>query len=260
MKIDLNCIDKSMLSGKVAFVSDASAGIAEEVIRLFSMAGAAVAFNAKDSKQAEKVKSTVEAQGARCKAFNFSCLDAENIKQMVLEAEKELGEIQILVNYCDFEENIPFTETDEEKWNRMIELQLTNAYRFCHAVVPGMIEAGYGKIINVSSLSAKTGGYVVGAGIHYCAAEGGLLGLSRGLAMQLAENNITVNSVCPSIVDIEAEKSRNKDELDVLKKELPFNRFADPLEIAGGVLFLASPFTSWITGYSLDINGGLFMD
>ena len=260
MSINLDHIDKSMLKGKTALVSDASIGISEEVIRLFAMAGADIALNARDAGSRDRVKKILDKEGVKYKIFDFASLNSENIKTMVNETEKNIGRIGILVNYCDFEENIPFSDTNEEKWGRMIDLHLTNAYRFCHAAVPGMIEAGYGRIINIGSVSGKTGGYAIGAGVHYCAAAGGLLGLSRGLALKLADKNITVNTVCPSIVQLEIQKSRSGEEIENIKKELPFNRLAEPLEIAGGVLFLASPFTGWITGYSLDINGGLFMD
>jgi NAD(P)-dependent dehydrogenase (short-subunit alcohol dehydrogenase family) len=259
MKPDIATIDKNMMRGKTVLITDGAMGIGESLVRVFVQAGANIAVNVRNRIQFEKLRNFLEQSESSFRLFNFDSLTKETIKKIVI-AVRELGRITVLINFCDFEENIPFMQTDEKKWDIMVERHLTTAYRFCSAIVPDMIEAKYGRIVNISSLFAKTGGYIAGAGVHYCAATNGLIGLSRGLGIQLAPYGITVNTLCPSLVDGEAEKTRNTSELNRLRNEMPFSRFADPLEIAGGALFLASPYTSWITGYSLDINGGLFMD
>ncbi|MDI3500326.1 MAG: 3-oxoacyl-[acyl-carrier protein] reductase, partial [Thermoanaerobacter sp.] len=143
-------------------------------------------------------------------------------------------------------------------WDRMINIHLKGTFNCCRFVVPHMIKMRYGRIINMSFAVAKSGS--IGAGAHYCAAKGGIIGFTKALANQLAEYKITVNAVALAMIDTEMIRWRTEEQLKEHIELIPMKRIGTCREVSEAVAYLASDFAEFITGYTIDINGGLYMD
>ncbi|WP_342833088.1 SDR family NAD(P)-dependent oxidoreductase [Candidatus Hadarchaeum sp.] len=177
-----------------------------------------------------------------------------SIRRVVAEIYKQYGQIDVLINNAGIHTHAPIVECTETLWTRMIDTCLNGAFRCIKVTVPIMIRKKYGRIINIASIAALQGspGYT-----HYCAAKAGLLGLTKALAVELAPFKITVNAVAPGpiVSPMLTDLLKHRDpHLEMVK--IPVGRFGEPADIVYGVLFLASPQASWITGTTLVIDGG----
>ena len=164
------------------------------------------------------------------------------------------GRIDILVNNAGLISFAPVTQIDPADWDRVLGANLTGAYLCSRAVAPHMTRQQHGHIINISSVSAQTGG--VSGGVHYTASKAGMLGLTKTLARDLAPH-VTVNAITPGQIDADPNLI-TAEQRQKLEGMIPLGRLGEPEEIAYGVLFLASPMASYMTGSTLDINGGIY--
>jgi len=179
---------------------------------------------------------------------------------LVNQTLDKFNRIDVLVNNAGITQPIKVLNTSLKEWEKIIKVNLTGTFLCSKAVLPYMRENKYGRIVNMSSVSAKRGGGVFG-GAHYSAAKAGILGFSKALAREVAEYGITVNSIAPGIVDTDIRGDKVSPEIDKeIKKSIPVHRFGKVEEIAAVVLFLASPSSAYITGEDIDINGGSHMD
>jgi len=243
---------------RVALVTGGSRGIgAATVLRLAQM-GYDVAFTYRV--QAEKAKALaqkVAELGHRALPIQLDLADLSQIKEVVDWAAKGLGEPVVLVNNAGYVQRVEPEELSLEDWERMIRVSLTAPFLFVQAVVPYMKKAGFGRIVNVSSLRALTGSP---HGVHYSAAKAGLLGLTKSFALALAPFGITVNAVCPGFVDTDINKEQLQTKGAEILRQIPLGRVADPAEVAALIGFLCSEEAAYITGATFSINGGLRMD
>jgi 3-oxoacyl-[acyl-carrier protein] reductase len=189
--------------------------------------------------------------------------DVSNYKEVFGKADEvihEVGKVDVLVNNAGISMPKPVIEMDEEDWNKTININLKGAFNWCNALLPNMIENKYGKIINVSSMSAKHGG---GKGTVskacYAASKAGLLGFTKGLAREVAPH-VLVNAVCPGLIKTPMTENLIKDSQDELLSMIPLHRFGSPEDVANIISYLASSKGDYLTGEVIDINGGMLID
>jgi len=243
---------------RVAIVTGGSRGIgAATVLRLAQM-GYDVAFTYRV--QAEKARALAEKVGGlgrRALPIKLDLAKLSRIKEVVDWVAEDFGEPVVLVNNAGYVQRIEPEKLSLEDWERMIRVSLTAPFLFIQAVVPHMKKAGFGRIVNVSSLRALTGSP---HGVHYSAAKAGLLGLTKSFALALAPFGITVNAVCPGFVNTDINKEQLQTKGAEILRQIPLGRVADPAEVAALIGFLCSEEAAYITGATFSINGGLRMD
>ena len=189
-------------------------------------------------------------------AVHLDVTDSASVHEAATRAERELGPIGILVNNAGWDEFKPFLETDEPLWDRIIEINFKGCLRCCRRIVPGMVDRGYGRVVNIGSDAARVGSSLEAV---YSGAKGGVVAFSKTLAREVAKHGVTVNAVCPGPTDTALLASMDDRTADALKRAIPLRRLAQPDDIAPAVAFLASDGAGYITGQTLSVSGGLTM-
>jgi len=239
------------ITGKVALVTGASRGIGRAVALALAGAGADVAVNyRRRAEDAEQVAAAVRALGRRALAIPADVSAAAEMRRMVEAVETGLGPIAILVNNAGVTRPQPLEEITERDWDELIAVNLTSCFLAARAVLPGMRARRWGRIVNISSVAAQTGGVV---GPHYAASKAGMIGLTHSLATLLAKEGITANAVAPALIETEMVTSNPRARADLI----PVGRFGRVEEVAEAVLMLAS--NGYITGQTVNVNGGWYM-
>ncbi|MCS7240026.1 MAG: SDR family oxidoreductase [Candidatus Bipolaricaulota bacterium] len=243
---------------RVALVTGGSRGIgAATVLRLAQM-GYDVAFTYRaHAAEANAIARAVEELGHQALPVQLDLEDLSRIKPTVDEIAEKLGGLNALVNNAGYVQRIPPEELSLADWERMLRVSLTAPFLFIQAAVPHMKRAGFGRIVNVSSLRALTGSP---HGVHYAAAKAGLLGLTKSYASVLAPFGITVNAVCPGFVNTDVNREQLRERGPELVRQIPVGRVAEPTEVAALIGFLCAEEAGYITGATFSINGGLRMD
>jgi 2-hydroxycyclohexanecarboxyl-CoA dehydrogenase len=250
------------LKGKTAIVTGGGGGIGGATCRRFAEEGAQVAVFDMNMEAAQKVADGILAAGGKAQAFACNITDRAQVDAAVAAAEAQLGPIDILVNNAGWDIFKPFTKTVPAEWEKLIAINLTGALHMHHAVLPGMVARGGGRIVNIASDAARGGSS--GEAV-YAACKGGLVALSKTLAREHARHNITVNVVCPGPTDTAlltgfAEGAGNPEKLmDAFKRAIPLGRIGQPDDLAGAIVFLSSVDAAFITGQVLSVSGGLTM-
>lgn len=249
------------LDGKVALVTGAGRGIGKGIALMLAKQGAHVVLVDLDGKSARKAAEEVRGFDRTVLAFQADVAEHRRAKEVVGEVVKELGGLDILVNNAGIAEPTPFLELDEARWDRVMAVHLKGAFNYCHAALPFMLERKWGRIINISSANAKTGGGPPALSrTAYAAAKAGMLGLTRGLAREAAPF-VTVNAICPGFVETDLVRAVITGEKGAAALQaIPLGRFGRPGDIASTVLFLASEEAGYITGEVMDVNGGFYID
>jgi len=249
------------LAGKVALVTGGSGGIGAAIAERLASDGAAVAiayFRNEDA--AREIVGRIAAAGRRAAALHADVRRRDEVKRLFAEHLGRFGRLDILVNNAgDMVRRVPTAETSEETWRDAIDLNLSSAFFCCQEAVAPMTAQGWGRIVNMSSVGARTGG---GAGsIPYHAAKAGLMALTKGLAKELAASGITVNTVAPGIIETAFHDRHTAPEVRAgwIKTLIPMQRAGVPADIAGAVAFLCSDEAAYMTGATLDVNGGMAM-
>lgn len=246
------------LTGKVALVTGASTGMGRATARLLAQEGADLIINYFQSEnEAGSLAQEIQALGRKALPFKADVAIKSQIVNMVETGTKELGRIDILVNNAgSLVARSSFLSMPEELWDRVLDVNLKSVFLCSQAVLPGMIERGYGNIVNISSVGVFTGGG--GGGSHYVAAKGGVVALTRAMAAELAPHGIRVNAIAPGIIDTPFHQKFSRPEaVEQRTKALPLSRAGRPEEIARAVLFLIDDECAYITGQTLIIDGGM---
>jgi 3-oxoacyl-[acyl-carrier protein] reductase len=239
------------LSGRVALVTGGSRGIGRATATLLAQAGCDVVVNyvqAEDS--AREVVKAVKQTGRRGLAIQADVSAEKEVVRLMTAIEAAFGHVDILVNNAGINPSKPLAELTPRDWQTVIDQNLTSAFLVSQAVLPGMRERQWGRIIMLSSIAAQTGGVV---GPHYAASKAGLIGLAHSYASLLAKEGITSNAIAPALIDTDMIRGNDK----IKPSLLPVNRFGTADEVAQAVLFLAQ--NAYITGQTLSINGGWYM-
>lgn len=254
------------LDGKLALITGGGRGIGRAIAVAFAREGASLALVARTASEVERVAAEardefgVEAVHAACDVS-----DPSSVARAFAAVSEKFGRgCDVLVNNAGIAESAPFVKTDDEMWNRHLAINLTGTFLCARAALPAMIERGWGRVINVASIAAKTGAPYVAA---YAASKHGVLGLTRSVALEVATKGVTVNAICPGYVDtdmttralenIEAKTGRSAaDSLEAIKRMSPQRRLVTPEEVASVALLLASDEGRGITGQAINVDGG----
>ena len=200
----------------------------------------------------------VKAAGGRAEGVEIDITKRELITGLVDELANRLGPIQVLVNGAGNLRPTPVLDIPEEEWDSIINVNLKGTFLCSQAVLPGMMSGGWGRIINISSTAGKNVSTVGGA--HYTAAKAGILGLTRHMAQEVAHAGVTVNAVCPGLIDTRMITGTiSQERMDEYARSFPIPRLGQPSEVASLIEFLASDSAAYITGAAMDINGGDLM-
>lgn len=218
--------------------------------------GASVAVADINAEAAARVATEIISSGNnKATAYPIDVSRLDDVVRLVARVTADLGSPNILVNNAGLLKPTPFVEISEDEWRNMMKVNVDGVFFCCKAVVPGMIAKRYGKIVNISSTAGKSASTF--GGLHYTASKAAVLGITRHLARELAEYHINVNAVCPGSIDTPMVRGNASNEtIEKGVQKIPFGRLGKPLEVANLVLFLSSDASSYITGASVDINGG----
>ena len=247
------------LSDKIVLVTGAQQGIGRAMAVEFAAAGADVAVNwLDDSSAADEIAATIRADGRRVLTVQADLGRIAEARAMVAKVERDLGPIDVLVNNAGVFPRVPFLEMTEKDWDYVLDVNLKGAFFCAQAVAKGMVTAGRaGSVINLTSGAAYRGSP---RGTHYCASKGGVLSLTRQMALELAPHRIRVNAIAPGLTDTAQPRyGMSEEELAAAGRTIPLGRVAQPEEIARAAVFLASDDAGFITGHTLHVNGGGYL-
>jgi len=242
---------------RVAVVTGAGSGIGRATVLALASAGARVAVVDLSLPAAMTSVAQIREYGGVAEAIQADVADPASVRSMMDAVRAALGSVGILVNNAGICPTTPFLDVTLEEWNRVLAVNLTGAFLCAQAVLPDMMANRWGRIVNVSSLAGQVGGII--AGPHYAASKGGLLALTKTLARLGAPHGITANAIAPGTVDTPMRDSFAPADQERLLGAALVRRAARPEEITAGVLYLVSAEAAYVTGHTLGINGGAFM-
>jgi 3-oxoacyl-[acyl-carrier protein] reductase len=240
------------LTGKRALVTGASGGIGREIAKALAGAGAKLALSGTRVGALEDVAS--EIGGATVLPCNLA--DLEAVDKLVAQAEAALGGLDILVNNAGMTRDNLFMRMKNEEWDEVIAVNLTAAFRLTRSVLRGMMKQRFGRIINVSSVVGVAGNPGQG---NYAASKAGIIGMGKALAAEVASRNITVNAIAPGFISSAMTDALNDKQREAILGTIPAGRLGTAEEVAATAVFLASTEAGYITGHTLNINGGMLM-
>jgi 2-hydroxycyclohexanecarboxyl-CoA dehydrogenase len=242
------------LGGKNAVVTGAARGLGRAIALRLAKDGAAVSVWDLNGEGVAATAKLIKEAGGKAIAVQGNSSMAADIARGVAETHARLGKISILVNNAALSPFKKFEDITEQIWDDLFAINLKGPFLCCQAVIPDMLEAGWGRIVNISSSSAQTGS---SHQAHYAATKAGVIGFSKSLAMEFAGTGITVNNVPPGFVNTEGLQAAPVD-IEGFAKQTPMKRPGRPENIAAAVAFLASEDADYITGHTLSVNGGRY--
>ncbi|TFW27422.1 3-oxoacyl-ACP reductase FabG [Duganella callida] len=246
------------LANQVALVTGASRGIGKAIAQELARQGAKVIGTATSEAGAEAISAYLAEIGAEAgKGLVLNVTDAERCAAVIDEIGKTYGAVGILVNNAGITQDQLAMRMKDEEWDSVIATNLTSVGRLSRAVLRGMMKAKTGRIINITSVVASSGNP---GQMNYAAAKAGVEGMTRALAREIGSRNITVNSVAPGFIDTDMTKALGDEQHAALLTQIPLARLGKPEDIAAAVAFLASPQAAYITGTTLHVNGGMYMN
>ncbi len=247
-----------MLRGRTAIITGASKGIGRQIALELSKQGADVIINGNNQESLEKLKDEIEPQGTRCKIVPGDISLFETSVKLAGTCMDMYGKIDILVNNAGINSRIPFLELSIKDWSRMLEVNLNGTFYACKCVLPYMIKQKSGSIINISSTAGKTAH--ANASVCYGASKAAVNSLTQKLAYDMAGYNIRVNGVCPGPILTDMSEQWTKEYCREVEKKIPLKHAGEAKNVADTVVFLASDMAAFITGETINVNGGSYMN
>ena len=245
-----------MLTGKVALVTGASRGIGKAIALDLAAQGATVIGTATSDSGAENISAYLKEAGANGAGKCLNVTEAEMITSVLAEITKEFGVPTILVNNAGITRDNLLMRMKDDEWDDIIQTNLSSVFRTSKACLRGMMKAKGGRIINIASVVGVMGN----AGqTNYAAAKAGIIGFSKSLAREVGARNITVNTIAPGFIDTDMTKGLPEEQREALTKQIPLQSLGQPEDIAKAVTFLAGDGGAYITGQTLNVNGGMYM-
>lgn len=241
------------LDGRVALVTGAGQGVGAGIARMLAASGAAVGVNDLVPERAEQVAKEIAAAGGRAQAFAFDVTDAAAVRAGVARLEKAFGPVDVLVNNAGVPGGMtlePFRSASPESWNRYIDLNLYGVLHCTRAVLDGMCARKFGRIVTISSGAGQVG-LPIGVAL-YGAGKGGAIAFMRHLAMEVARDGVTANSLALGLMSNATDAAG----VGGIEKMIPLGRAGRPEDVGAAVVFLASREAGWITGQTIGVNGG----
>ena len=243
------------LQGKVAVVTGSGSGIGRAIGIRLAREGASVAIWDIHAEGANETVAMIHQAGGRAIACVGDASSESDMDEALEKTHSELGKVGILVNNAAISDFCPFLDIDTEKLDRMIRINLRGPYILTQKILPDMLDAGWGRIINISSSSAQAGSMGM---THYGATKGGIVGLTKTLAIEFAAKGITANHVPPGFVDTPMLRASPVD-VDAFAANTPMKRAGKPEEVAAACAYLASEDAAYVTGQTLSVNGGRYL-
>jgi 2-hydroxycyclohexanecarboxyl-CoA dehydrogenase len=249
-------------NGRVALVTGGARGIGEAIARALAEDGLAVVVADLRLEQAHATASAINENGGKALAIDVDVTSGGSVAAGLAAAEENLGPIDVLVNNAGWDDLKPFLQTDEEFWDRVLEVNFKGALRLTHGVLPGMVERGWGRIINIGSDAGRVGSSLESV---YSGAKGGIIAFTKTVAREVARKGVTANVVCPGPTDtpflqeVVAKQGDADKVIGAMVSGVPMKRLAKPDEIAAAVRFFARDDAGYVTGQTLSVSGGLTM-
>lgn len=244
------------LADKVVLVTGGSRGIGRAICLELSKRGATVAINYRQSRAlAENLGEEIRQFGEECEVFPGDVSDRTQARKLVQDVLDRFHHVDVLVNNAGITRDHSFRKMTDEEWLEVIETNLNSVFYCASAVVPAMIERNYGRIVNIASFVGQAGNF---GQVNYSASKGGVIAMTKALALELARYNITVNAVAPGFTGTDMVSAIPTEIQGQLKARIPMRRFAEPEEIAKAVAFLVCD-GDYITGQQINVNGGIYM-
>ncbi len=244
------------LGGRVSLVTGASRGIGRAIALHLADLRSDLILTARSTDALAPVVAECEKSGVKARAVTMDVSDAGSVKSGTAKALEAFGRIDHLVNNAGVTADALLLRMKREDWDRVMQVNLTGVYEVTRAILPAMIRARYGRIVNISSIVGLMGNP---GQINYCAAKAGLIGFTKSLAREVASRQVTVNAVAPGYIETEMTRGIAPAAREKMAGMIPIGRLGEPADVAAGVGFLLSPSASYITGAVLNISGGLYM-
>lgn len=245
------------MENKVALVTGASRGIGQAITRKLGQHGAIVMGTATTQNGAEAINQYLQEAGISGMGIVLNVNDTDQINSAIETIREKFGEVEILVNNAGITRDNLLVRMKDEEWDDIMETNLKSAFRLSRAVLRAMMKARYGRIINISSVVGSIGN--IGQ-TNYAAAKSGIFGFSKSLAREVGSRNITVNCIAPGFIDTDMTRALSDEQQKSLIQHVPLGRLGQSEEVAAAVAFLASSAAGYITGSTLHVNGGMYMD
>ena len=243
-------------AGKTALVTGGSRGIGAAIAAALAAEGAHVLVAARGLQGSEDVAGRIRQAGGSAEALALDISRDDQVQEVLTGAVKAHGTIPLLVNNAGITRDNLLLRMKKEEWDDVVGTNLTGIYRVCRALVPAMVRARYGRIVNITSVSGRIGNP---GQVNYAAAKAGIEGFTRSLARELAGRNVTVNCVAPGFIDTEMTRVLTEAQRSTLLEQVPMHRLGTPADVAAAVGFLLGEGAAYITGITLDVNGGMYM-
>jgi len=247
----------------IAIVTGGSKGLGKVIAKQLTQEGATVVINGRDMDALEKAAQEIKQEGGQVTAIKTDVSNSQAVTAMIDKVLEDYSRIDILINNAAvFAESVKIMDLEEEEWDRIMTTNLKGVFLCAKAVIKPMIKQKYGKIVNMTSFTGKTGRVVYSTfgnptKAHYCASKAGIISLTKSLAYELAPHNINVNGVAAGSVAPEGTPEEKKEMIIPL---VPLGRMGTSEDVSAATLFLASDESSFITGHIVDVNGGTLMD
>jgi len=243
------------LDGRVAVVTGAGSGIGRAIALRLAEDTAKIAIWDINAEGAEETAKLIRDAGGTALALTVDCSDKAAIQAAAEQTRKELGAPAILVNNAGIAPFTPFLEIEDDLFDKTIRINLRGPFLVTKELLPAMVESGWGRVINITSSSVQSGSFAQG---HYVSSKGGLMGMTKALALEFAATGVTFNMVPPGFIDTPMLRSAPID-AEAFAQTLPMKRIGQPADIAAAVAYLASEEASYITGQTISTNGGRYM-
>tara|TARA_B100000212_G_scaffold207309_1_gene156415 strand:+ start:946 stop:1683 length:738 start_codon:yes stop_codon:yes gene_type:complete len=241
------------LKGKKVLVTGASGGIGKAIALELSSSGADLCLTGRNKAKLENLQKII---GGNCQIIISDLSNSEGIENLADQAQKIMGQIDILVNNAGITKDNLFIRMSEDDWNEVININLNSIFKLTKLLIKGMVKRRFGRIINITSVIGVAGG----AGqSNYSASKAGIIAMSKSLAQEVGSRSITVNNIAPGFIETNMTAELSDDRKDDILRSISLGRLGKPDDIAGAVCFLASEKASYITGQTININGGMLM-
>ena len=242
------------LEGKKALITGASGGIGKEIAKVLIEHNAEVCISGRNHEELNALKKSL---GKKCHVVTCDLSKKDEIIELIKKADEFMGHIDILVNNAGITKDNIFLRMSENEWEDVLNVNLNSTFNILKLITKGMVKRKYGRIINISSVVGVTGG----AGqVNYSASKAGLIGLTKSLSQEIATRNITVNCIAPGFIETPMTEKLDDKRKDAILNSIPMNRIGTPKDLSSAIIFLASQESSYITGQTIHINGGLYMN
>jgi 3-oxoacyl-[acyl-carrier protein] reductase len=245
-----------LLENKVALITGASRGIGAAIALAMAEQGALVAATATTAAGAENISQRLQAQGLKGKGFVLNLSDEASIKSLFVELQY-FSLPNILVNNAGITRDNLLLRMKAEEWDAVINTNLNAVFKLTQLCLKPMLKAQFGRIINIASVVASTGNP---GQANYAAAKAGLIGFSKSLAQEVATRHITVNVLAPGFIETDMTRQLNEAQRKFLLEKIPLKRLGQPIDVARACVYLASDWADYVTGLTLHVNGGMYMN